>query len=62
MKLSNFKAFYLAKKALEELRDLRLYQKNHRSFEEYCRERFGNSRQKSNYYEAVLKFSCALQL
>jgi hypothetical protein len=43
------KAFYLAGEALKELRDLRLYRDTHRSFEEYCRERFGHSRQKSNY-------------
>lgn len=43
------KAFYLAGEALKDLRDLRLYRDTHRSFEEYCRERFGHSRQKSNY-------------
>lgn len=43
------KAFYLAGEALKELRDLRLYRDTHRSFEDYCRERFGHSRQKSNY-------------
>jgi hypothetical protein len=43
------KAFYLAGEALKELRDLRLYRDTHRSFEDYCRDRFGHSRQKSNY-------------
>jgi hypothetical protein len=43
------KAFYLAGLALKELRDLRLYRNTHRSFNDYCRERFGHSRQKSNY-------------
>jgi hypothetical protein len=43
------KAFYEAGEALKELRDLRLYRDTHRSFEDYCRERFGHSRQKSNY-------------
>jgi hypothetical protein len=43
------KAFYLAGLALKELRDLRLYRDTHRSFDDYCRERFGHSRQKSNY-------------
>jgi hypothetical protein len=43
------KAFYLAGLALKELRDLRLYRDSHRSFDDYCRDRFGHSRQKSNY-------------
>jgi hypothetical protein len=43
------KAFYLAGLALKELRDLRLYRNTHRSFNDYCRSRFGHSRQKSNY-------------
>ncbi|NJK50068.1 hypothetical protein HC931_19745 [Candidatus Gracilibacteria bacterium] len=43
------KAFYLAGLALKELRDLRLYRETHRSFDDYCRERFGHSRQKANF-------------
>jgi hypothetical protein len=43
------KAFYLAGLALKELRDLRLYRDTHRTFENYCRERFGHSRQKANF-------------
>lgn len=43
------RAFFEAGKALKELRDRRLYRATHRTFEEYCRERFGHTRQKSNY-------------
>ncbi|MFN6569892.1 hypothetical protein [Dendronalium sp. ChiSLP03b] len=38
------KAFYLAGKALMELRDRKLYRSTHKTFEEYCRERFGFER------------------
>ncbi|MBR8839754.1 MAG: hypothetical protein DSM106950_38585 [Stigonema ocellatum SAG 48.90 = DSM 106950] len=48
------KAFYLAGKALLELRDRRLYRSTHKTFEEYCRDRFGHSRQKSNYLIAAV--------
>ncbi|MBH8575352.1 hypothetical protein I8752_20515 [Nostocaceae cyanobacterium CENA369] len=37
-------AFYEAGKALTELRDRRLYRSTHRTFEEYCRDRFGFTR------------------
>ncbi|MGF1988836.1 MAG: hypothetical protein RMY62_013340 [Nostoc sp. ZfuVER08] len=37
-------AFYEAGKALMELRDRRLYRSTHKTFEEYCRDRFGYSR------------------
>lgn len=47
------RAFYEAGKALMELRDKRLYRSTHRTFEEYCRDRFGHSRQKSNYLIAA---------
>ncbi|MBR8832530.1 MAG: hypothetical protein DSM106950_00415 [Stigonema ocellatum SAG 48.90 = DSM 106950] len=47
------KAFYLAGIALQELRDKRLYRFSHKTFEEYCRDRFGHSRQKSNYLIAA---------
>lgn len=36
-------AFLEAGQALMELRDRRLYRSTHRTFEEYCRERFGYS-------------------
>jgi hypothetical protein len=38
------RSFYIAGKALQRLRDLRLYRNTHRSFEEYCRSRFGFER------------------
>ncbi|MEH1925923.1 hypothetical protein [Nostoc sp.] len=38
------KAFLSAGQALMELRDRRLYRSTHRTFEEYCRERFNYSR------------------
>ncbi|MFN6571995.1 hypothetical protein [Dendronalium sp. ChiSLP03b] len=38
------RAFYEAGKALMELRDCRLYRSTHKTFEDYCRERFGYSR------------------
>ncbi|BAY41302.1 hypothetical protein NIES2111_56980 (plasmid) [Nostoc sp. NIES-2111] len=47
------RAFFEAGKALAELRDRRLYRSTHRTFEEYCRERFGHSRQQSNYLIAA---------
>ena len=43
------RAFYEAGKALRELRNRRLYRSTHRTFEEYCRERFTFSRQAANY-------------
>jgi hypothetical protein len=47
------RAFYEAGKALMELRDRKLYRSTHKTFEEYCRERFEHSRQKSNYLIAA---------
>ncbi|MBW4557129.1 MAG: hypothetical protein KME59_14510 [Trichormus sp. ATA11-4-KO1] len=47
------RAFYEAGKALMELRDRRLYRSTHRTFEDYCRDRFGHSRQQSNYLIAA---------
>ncbi|BAY29294.1 hypothetical protein NIES2107_11350 [Nostoc carneum NIES-2107] len=35
------------------MRDRRLYRSTHRTFEEYCRDRFGHSRQQSNYLIAA---------
>jgi hypothetical protein len=43
------RAFYHAGSALQELRDRRLYRDGYDSFEDYCRGRFGHSRQKANY-------------
>lgn len=61
------KAFYEAGKALKELRDKRLYRNTHYNFEEYCQERFGHSRQKSNFliagaqvYEYLSKNCCPI--
>jgi hypothetical protein len=47
------RAFFEAGKALAELRDRRLYRSSHRTFEDYCRDRFGHSCQKSNYLIAA---------
>ncbi|AFZ38304.1 hypothetical protein Sta7437_4876 (plasmid) [Stanieria cyanosphaera PCC 7437] len=38
------RSFYVAGKALQQLRDRRLYRSTHSTFEDYCRERFGYSR------------------
>ncbi len=38
------RAFYEAGKALQSLRDRRLYRSTHKTFEEYCRDRFGFER------------------
>lgn len=43
------RSFYTAGKALMELRDRRLYRSTHKTFEEYCRDRFGYSRRKPYY-------------
>lgn len=47
------RAFYSAGRALTVLRDKKLYRNTHKNFEEYCRDRFGHSRQKSNYLIAA---------
>jgi hypothetical protein len=41
------RAFFEAGKALAELRDRKLYRSTHRTFEDYCRDRFGHSRRQS---------------
>jgi hypothetical protein len=41
------RAFFEAGKALMELRDRRLYRSTHKTFEDYCRDRFGHSRRQS---------------
>ena len=38
------KAFYEAGKGLRTLRDKKLYRSTHKTFEEYCRDRFGFER------------------
>jgi hypothetical protein len=43
------RAFYEAGKALMELRDRRLYRSTHKTFEEYCRDRFGYTRMAASY-------------
>ncbi|UKP01271.1 hypothetical protein [Nostoc sp. UHCC 0870] len=57
------RAFYEAGKALMELRDRRLYRNTHRTFEEYCKDRFGYSRDAAylkisatEVYENIQKF------
>ncbi|MBD2535847.1 hypothetical protein H6G97_43480 [Nostoc flagelliforme FACHB-838] len=47
------RAVFEAGKALAELRERRLYRSTHKTFEDYCRDRFGHSRQKSNYLIAA---------
>ncbi|WP_225226140.1 hypothetical protein [Komarekiella delphini-convector] len=41
------RAVFEAGKALAELRDRRLYRSTHKTFEDYCRDRFGHSRRQS---------------
>ncbi|BBD70712.1 hypothetical protein NIES4072_70790 [Nostoc commune NIES-4072] len=41
------RAFFEAGKALTELRDRRLYRSTHKTFEDYCRDRFAHSRRQS---------------
>lgn len=43
------RAFYEAGKALEEIRDRKLYRASHKTFENYCKDRFGYSRRKADY-------------
>ena len=43
------RAFYKAGCALRELRDRRLYRSTHRTFKEYCQDRFGFTRRRSDY-------------
>ncbi|AUB44528.1 Site-specific DNA-cytosine methylase (plasmid) [Nostoc flagelliforme CCNUN1] len=43
------RAFFEAGKALMELRDRRLYRSTHKTFEEYCRSRFGYTRMAATY-------------
>lgn len=50
------RAFYEAGKALQELKERRLYRSTHKSFEDYCTERFGylNRRHPYRLIEAAL--------
>jgi hypothetical protein len=41
------RAFYEAGKALRELRDRRLYRNSHKTFDEYCKDRFSYNRSRS---------------
>ncbi|MEH2446004.1 MAG: hypothetical protein V7K18_09530 [Nostoc sp.] len=51
------RAFFEAGKALTELRDRRLYRSTHKTFEDYCRDRFGFSRrQPYHLIEAAVIF------
>ena len=47
------RAFFEAGKALAELRDRRLYRSTHKTFEEYCRSRFGYTHRHVNYLIAA---------
>ncbi|MBN3884831.1 MAG: hypothetical protein HWQ44_18240 [Nostoc sp. JL34] len=47
------RAFFEAGKALAQLRDRRLYRSTHRTFEEYCRDRFGYTHRRVNYLIAA---------
>ena len=44
-----YPTFYEVDNALLEIRDKRLYRAMHKTFEEYCRERWGMSRRNANY-------------
>ncbi|AUB43302.1 Site-specific DNA-cytosine methylase (plasmid) [Nostoc flagelliforme CCNUN1] len=47
------RAFFEAGKALMELRDRRLYRSTHKTFEEYCRDRFSYTYRHVNYLIAA---------
>ena len=56
-----------AARALRELRDRRLYRSKYKTFEEYCRDRFGFTRQSANFkiaaadvMENLTTFSCQI--
>ena len=58
------RAFFEAGLALRELRDKRLYKNTHRTFEEYCQNRFGFNRTSAHYkigaaqvFETLFTFS-----
>jgi hypothetical protein len=43
------KGFYIAGKALQEIRNKKLYRKRYRTFSDYCKERFSFSYRNANY-------------
>jgi hypothetical protein len=47
------KSFYVAGKALKQLRDGRFYRNNHKTFEAYCQDRFSYTRRSVNYLIAA---------
>ena len=49
------RAFYRAGLALQTLRDKRLYRSTHKTFQEYCQDRFGFTRRKSDYLIAAVE-------
>lgn len=49
------RAFYEAGIALEEIRDRKLYRSTHKTFEEYCQDRFGFTRMNASYLIAGAK-------
>ena len=57
LELTVERAFYEAGAALRQLRFRKLYRSTHRTFEEYCRDRFGFSRQNANYFIALCRCS-----
>ncbi|MHC5770953.1 MAG: hypothetical protein ACYTXI_36335 [Nostoc sp.] len=50
------RAFFEAGKALIELRDRRLYRSTHKTFDEYCLDRFGYNRSRVNYCRVAVVF------
>lgn len=59
------KAFFESGVALQELRDRRLYRSTHSNFDDYCLDRFGQTRQRINYliagakiYHTLVTFRC----
>ncbi len=49
------RAFYQAGLALQALRDKKLYRSTHKTFQEYCQDRFGFTRRKSDYLIAAVE-------
>ena len=49
------RAFYQAGLALQTLRDQKLYRSTHKTFQEYCQDRFGFTRRKSDYLIAAVE-------
>lgn len=53
-------AFWVAGRALQILRDQRLYRPTHRTFESYCQDQFGHSRQKAYFLIAAAEIYALL--